>query len=204
VTFTSAILATLLLPLGFFSHLSGLIIKPASTPPPKPKIILTTASEPVYDITFEVISTPTATVTPTPTVKPTSSPTPKPTSPPPPLTSGSSVQDYLMQEINNYRRSQGLSEVKTDSYTCDFAAIRAQEISSAFNHDGFSNRLSSKTLPYPSYSVVIENLAKISDYQKVVTLWINSSGHAANMRKDTPFVCVAQNGNFFAYEGFKP
>jgi len=109
-----------------------------------------------------------------------------------------------MQEINNYRRSQGLSEVKTDSYTCDFAAIRAQEISSAFNHDGFSNRLSSKTLPYPSYSVVIENLAKISDYQKVVTLWINSSGHAANMRKDTPFVCVAQNGNFFAYEGFKP
>lgn len=237
MTLTSALLATTLLPFGWFNLLPSLFIKPSPPPPPpQPKIILTTASELVYDITFEIISTPTATLTPTVTVmpapvsptpsvaisltptiyptlkptraailtpKPTSSPAPKPSSTPPPE-SGSPVRDYIMQEINNYRRSQGLSEVKADSYSCSFAALRASEITSAFNHDGFSNRLNSKTLPYPNYSVVTENLAKASDYKKVVSLWIASSGHAANMRKDTPFVCVENNGIYYAYEGWKP
>ncbi len=35
-------------------------------------------------------------------------------------------------------------------------------------------------------------------------MWINSPGHAANMEKDTPYVCVVVNGKYFAYEGWKP
>lgn len=92
-----------------------------------------------------------------------------------------------MQKINDYRSSQGLSSVKTDKYTCDFAKIRAEEITHAFNHDGFRSRIDSHTLPYPTYHQVAENIAMTSDYKDVVTMWINSPGHAANMRLDTPY-----------------
>lgn len=158
-------------------------------------------------------STLTASKTPTPTIQPLNTPTPVFTSTPIPAKTitptttpslSSSVRDYIMNAINNYRKTQGLSTVQTNSYTCNFAAIRAREISSGFNHDGFTNRINSKTLPYPSYSLVTENLAQTSNYQDVVNLWINSSGHAANMQKDTPYVCVEQYGNYYAYEGWKP
>jgi uncharacterized protein YkwD len=109
-----------------------------------------------------------------------------------------------MNAINVYRSSQGLSSVQADKNTCDFAATRAQEIVGNFNHDGFQNRINTHTLPYPSYHMVTENIAMTSNYQDVVNMWINSPGHAANMRADTPYVCVAKSGNYYAYEGWKP
>lgn len=116
----------------------------------------------------------------------------------------SNVQTLIMQKINEYRVQNGLYKVKTNQETCSFAQKRAQEIASSFSHDGFRSRFDNKTLPYASYSEVTENIAMTSDYKEVVNMWINSSGHAENMRRDTPFVCVAQNGNYFAYEGWKP
>lgn len=159
--------------------------------------------------------TPTPTRTPTPTPRPTRTPTPTltptkipsltPTKTPTSTTTNVlSFQDFILNEINDYRRSQGLSVVKTDTYTCAFAQTRAKEITTAFNHDGFRDRINNKTLPYPSYSSVTENIAMTSDYKQVVTMWKNSSGHAENMRKDTPFVCVEREGNYYAYEGWKP
>ena len=109
-----------------------------------------------------------------------------------------------MTKINEYRKSQGLSEVKTDQYTCDFAKTRAGEIATSFNHDGFRSRINNKSLPYPSYSQVTENIAMTSNYQDVVNMWISFSGHAENMRKDTPYVCVERNDNYYAYEGWRP
>lgn len=94
--------------------------------------------------------------------------------------------------------------MKTDSYSCDFAKLRAEEIAQNFNHDGFSNRINAKSLPYPSYHEVTENIAMTPDYKDVVSMWINSSGHAENMRRDTPLVCVERNGNYYAYEGWRP
>lgn len=144
--------------------------------------------------------TPTPTATPTPTVKPTATPTPTQTQ----ASGEDEVQTYIMQKINDYRSSQGLSSVKTDSNTCDFAKTRAQEITSSFTHDGFTNRINNHTLPYPSYHEVTENIAMTSNYQEVVTMWINSPGHAENMRQDTPYVCVEKSGNYYAYEGWRP
>jgi uncharacterized protein YkwD len=109
-----------------------------------------------------------------------------------------------MAEINAYRVSRGLSEVKTDPYTCEFAKIRAKEISVSFNHNGFSQRIASGTLPYPGYSSIAENIAMNPDYKNVVDSWLDSSGHRANIEKDTPFVCVENEGNYYAYEGWKP
>lgn len=154
--------------------------------------------------------TPTDTPTPTPTKKPTPTPTKKPSPTPTktvtPVTeiSGDPIKNYIMQKINEYRSSQGLSAVKTDSYTCDFAKVRAEEISHNFNHDGFRSRIDSHTLPYPSYHEVTENIAMTSDYKEVVTMWINSSGHAENMRRDTPLVCVEKFGNYYAYDAYRP
>jgi uncharacterized protein YkwD len=163
--------------------------------------------------TKELIPTPTNTPSPTPTLTPT--PTKKPTPIPPnptkvltpaPIQSSSSdsVQSYIMQKINEYRASLGLSSVTIERNTCDFAKTRAQEITSSFNHDGFTNRINNHTLPYSSYHEVTENIAMTSDYKEVITMWINSPGHAENMRQDTPSVCVERSGNFYAYEGWRP
>lgn len=106
--------------------------------------------------------------------------------------------DYLLEKVNEYRKSLGLYEVKFDSNTCIFAAKRAQEVSSNFNHDGFKN------LPYATYSIVTENIAMNQDYEDVINQWINSAVHAEIMRQDTPFVCIKSYGNYYAYEGWKP
>lgn len=143
---------------------------------------------------------------PTGSASPTISPSPYPTTTPQPSQHPQEdyKKEYIMNAINEYRRSRGLYEVQTDPYTCSFAKTRAQEISVNFSHDGFSQRVANKSLPYPSYLLITENIAMTSDYKRVAGLWINSPGHAENMRKDTPFVCVESYGNYYAYEGWKP
>ena len=137
----------------------------------------------------------TTSVSLTPTFTPTLTPTPQPPTPVPVVNNNS---DYLLGKVNEYRRSLGLYEVKSDSNTCNFAKKRAQELTSNFNHDGFKN------LPYPSYSKVTENIAMNENKTDVVNQWISSAGHAENMRADTPFVCIENLGNYYAYEGWKP
>jgi uncharacterized protein YkwD len=146
---------------------------------------------------------PTTVVTPTiqPTTKPVATSTPSPTTAP---ASTTIIRDYIMTGINNYRSSLGLSSVKISDETCAFAKIRAKEISTGFNHSGFENRVASKTIPYKTWTSITENIAMTSQYKDVVNMWINSPGHAANMRKDTPFICVENYGNYYAYEGMRP
>ncbi len=146
---------------------------------------------------------------------PISSPTPSSTASPVPtktsiqspsqsLSDENSIQSYLLKEVNKYRSSKGLASVSMNTQVCDFAKTRAGEIASNFNHDGFSRKIESKTLPYSSYSEVTENIAMTSSSTDVVSIWINSSGHRANMEKDTPYVCIEKNGDYYAYEGWKP
>ncbi len=159
-----------------------------STTPPK---ILSEASPP--------IATPSQSSSPAPGPKPTTTPTINPSTNP-----ATSAKTYIMLAINNYRLSRGLSEVQIDPYTCALAKTRAQEISREFNHDGFKNRINNNLLPYPTYSEVTENIASTSDFKRVVDLWINSPGHAENMRKNTPYVCVENYGMYYVYEGWRP
>jgi uncharacterized protein YkwD len=147
-------------------------------------------------------TSPTLTKMPTPTPTKSVTPTQSPTNTPSSLLDDK--QQYMLNAINAYRKQNNLYAVQPDKYTCDFAATRAKEIVSNFSHDGWIARANSHTLPYPSYSYVNENIAMTSNYQNVVTMWINSPGHAANMRADTPYVCVAYSGNYFAYEGWRP
>ncbi len=139
---------------------------------------------------------------PTPAIPP--SPTPSPSPKPSPKVVADVKKQFIMGAINNYRRQNGLGNVSTNSPTCSFAKVRAAEIVTSFNHDGFRDRINSKTLPYTSYSEVTENIAHNSDYTQVAKNWIASPPHAENMRKDTPYVCVEQMGEYFVYEGWKP
>lgn len=111
---------------------------------------------------------------------------------------------YLLTAVNAYRLAQGIGSVQTNSQVCTFAALRAKEIAISFNHDGFNSRTNAHTLPYSRWSRATENIAESPDYRQVVTLWTNSPGHAANMRDNTPFVCIRRFGNFYAYEGMRP
>ncbi len=151
---------------------------------------------------------------PTPTEKVVKSPTPTPTAkqvknqdPTPTKAQSlptSSVKEYIMNEINKYRETQGKPSVTPDSHSCDFAKLRAEEISKNFDHAGFNSRAASRTMPYPPYEYINENIAMTSDYKRVVELWRNSPGHAENMRADTPIVCVESYGDYYAYEGYRP
>lgn len=115
-----------------------------------------------------------------------------------------SKEDHIINEINSYRISKGLSSTKKEQFTCEFAKLRSIEISKSFNHDGFTDRINNKSLPYPSYSQVIENIANNGDYKQVVNMWINSPSHAANIKKDTLYACVGNFGNFYVYESWRP
>lgn len=114
------------------------------------------------------------------------------------------IQTFLMQEINTYRANYGLGKVSTSEQTCNFARIRAEEITHRFNHDGFYNRSANNTLPYASGKKAVENLAMAPNYKDVVKLWADSPTHAANMRSDSVYVCVVKNGDYYAYEGMTP
>lgn len=192
---------------------SETIAKPNSpTPIPSPTVYTAQNITPTPTTFAENVTPPSTKLSHPPTKKPlatspllntpkiiTETPSPADTTAP-----TSDAMSFIMTEINKYRSAQGLSSVQTNAETCSFAATRAAEIISSFNHDGFQNRITDKTLPYKSWSNVTENIAMTSNYKDVVTMWINSPGHAANMRSDTPFVCVRQSGNYFAYEGMRP
>src|SRR5260221_4936627 len=109
----------------------------------------------------------------------------------------SSVSAYILNGVNQYRASLGLSSIQASTQTCAFAQIRAQEISHGFNHSGFYNRVNNHTLPYTFWAHATENIAQAPNYQEVVTLWKNSPEHAANMRDNTPYVCVGQYGSYY-------
>lgn len=122
----------------------------------------------------------------------------------PDLVPTSNIQNFLINAVNEYRTTNGLASVQTDRFTCNFAAIRVREITSNFSHDGFNTRVNNNALPYPSYTLVVENLAQTNNYQEVIDMWINSPTHAANLRQNTPYACIAQNGDYYAYEGRRP
>lgn len=161
-----------------------------------------------------------STFIPSPTMRPTVTPSPTPTPTPIPtvtpkivlknveqgitMNSGNSPGNYILNQINDFRKANDLSQLNAESSTCNFAQVRAKEIVGNFNHDGFDSRVASKTFPFPSYSEIVENIAMNSDYEAVFEVWKNSSGHRDNLLKGLPNGCVASEGNYYVYIGWKP
>ena len=186
--------------------------------------IIVTPVEPIQNTAIPILiatATPIPSPTPTPTSTPTPSPTIKPISTPTSVTSesqdnsktnalvesGSSdvgdVSSFLLGQVNEYRKQNGLGSVVSDQYTCQFASTRALEVSSNFSHDGFNSRISSNTLPYSDYSYVNENIAQNSDITRVVASWIASPPHAENMRQNIQYACIRNAGEYYVFEGWR-
>ncbi|MGH7203649.1 MAG: CAP domain-containing protein [Candidatus Levyibacteriota bacterium] len=140
------------------------------------------------------------------TIQPTTQPTILPTATPAstPASQNSEVSQFLLTKVNEYRSRYSLPPVQSSAQVCAFAAVRAQEIANRFSHDGFKSRVSNHTIPYDNWAHATENIAEAPDYKEVVDLWAESSEHAANMRDNTPYVCIEASGPYYAYEGMRP
>jgi uncharacterized protein YkwD len=109
-----------------------------------------------------------------------------------------------MKQINDFRAGKGLPAFTTDGYTCSLAVARAGEITGNFSHDGFRSRIDNKTLPYPSFTGISENIAMNGDPNAVVQGWIDSPGHNENLSKSHAHACVGKSGNYYVFESWNP
>ncbi len=135
-------------------------------------------------------SKPTTTTTPTPTTKPESTKTPAATTKPNTTTQSSNssdVSDYanqVLKLVNQERAKAGLSALTTNTTLTNAANKRAKETVQSFSHtrpDGtnFSTVLKEFNI---SYRAAGENIAYGQKTpQEVVTGWMNSPGHRANI-----------------------
>lgn len=110
----------------------------------------------------------------------------------------------ILKLINVYRATKGLSSIQTDTFSCAFAQKRLTEIKANFSHEGFKKRLEGYTMPYPNTSILSENIARNIEPVNIVPSWIQSEGHRENLEKDTPFGCIAIDGEYVVFEGWKP
>lgn len=116
-------------------------------------------------------------------------PGPSPTTPPP----GASIEvleKAVFDQINAYRRSQGLAPFLLDSRITAQSRLHSQNMASnkvPFGHDGFSQRTQAigKVIPWSSTG---ENVAWNQGYTDPVTAavqgWLKSPGHLRNIRGD--------------------
>ncbi|HWT75491.1 MAG TPA: CAP domain-containing protein [Mobilitalea sp.] len=131
--------------------------------------------------TTKPAATPAPTKTPTPTTKPTATPAPTKT---PSGTTNSSYSNQVLQLVNQERAKAGLTPFTTTSALSAAGNKRAQEIKQSFSHtrpDGSScfTVLGQYGI---SYTTAGENIAYGQKTpQEVVTGWMNSPGHRANI-----------------------
>jgi uncharacterized protein YkwD len=127
---------------------------------------------------------PAATTKPTPTKTPTATTKPTPTTQPSNPSDVSSYANQVLQLVNKERAKAGLSALTTNSALTNAANKRAKETVQSFSHtrpDGsnFSTVLKEFSI---SYRTAGENIAYGQKTpQEVVTGWMNSPGHRANI-----------------------
>lgn len=149
-----------------------------------------TGSKPVATPVPTKAPTPTKkpTTTPAPTAKPTTAPTAKPTATPTKTPSNTSdINNYaneVLRLVNIERGKAGLSALTTNTTLTSAANKRAQETVQSFSHTrpngtSFSTVLKEYGI---SYNAAGENIAYGQKTpQEVVTGWMNSPGHRANI-----------------------
>lgn len=94
-----------------------------------------------------------------------------------------SVCDAMLKIINKERANANLKPLKLYPVACERAAIRAKEIATSFSHTRPDGSSCFSVLDGIPYSYAGENIAynHSSDVQDVMTQWMNSSGHKANI-----------------------
>jgi uncharacterized protein YkwD len=96
------------------------------------------------------------------------------------------LEQSVFNKINNYRASQGLAKLTSNSAIDNKARIHSKDMANRkvpFGHTGFSQRVKAVGIPYSSAG---ENVAYNQGYSDSVTTavqgWLKSPGHLANIR----------------------
>ncbi len=156
-----------------------------TTPAPTTKPSPTTAPAPTTKPS--PTKAPITTTKPVPTTKPTPTTAPTPTTKPSTTTNTSGISNYanqVLQLVNQERVKAGLSTFTTNSTLTAAANKRAQETVQSFSHtrpngSSFSSALKEFGVPFNAAG---ENIAYGQRTpQEVVTGWMNSPGHRANI-----------------------
>ena len=98
--------------------------------------------------------------------------------------SNSEYVNEVLRLVNKYRNENGLASVKLDASLCKAAEIRAKESKTSFSHTRPNGQSCFTVLSELgiSYGGAGENIAYgQSSPNEVMTAWMNSSGHRANI-----------------------
>lgn len=111
--------------------------------------------------------------------------------------------DKLWIDIQQWRVSQGLPQYIKDPKLCDIADKRAPEIVKEENnntpHAGFDKTIA----PYGNGKIAFaENNTGALSEQDALDRWLHSASHAATLRHDYKYSCVATDGKQHAVEIF--
>lgn len=108
--------------------------------------------------------------------------------------------DGVLQYTNEYRQSKGLSDLILSEELSLVAQAHAEDMfaNSYFSHTSLDGTTASQRVSNAGikWSGVAENIAKgQTSSQQVVTSWINSAGHEANMTGNYQYIGIGYCGN---------
>ena len=114
------------------------------------------------------------------------------------------IEDEVFRLVNEHRASQELPPLKADTLIIAQARKHSINMASgavAFGHDGFSERFNTLKTKLQA-TAGAENVAMgYATPQAVVTGWLNSSGHRANIEGNYTLsgigIAKSKNGNFY-------
>jgi uncharacterized YkwD family protein len=158
-------------------------VKPTPAPTQAPRPTATPTPAPTVKPTPAPTATPRPTATPTPSATPTPTPTPAPTAAPDSL---SSYEKQVVSLVNAERAKYGLPALTINEKLSSVARLKSQDM---YNKNYFSHTSPTYGSPFDmmkkygiNYNYAGENIAKgQTSPQAVVTAWMNSEGHRANI-----------------------
>ncbi len=114
-------------------------------------------------------------------------------------------QKEILNEVNHYRVSQGLTELKLSSNISKEAKEHSVEMANnsvKFGHNGFDKRMNTVFGEFNQPRGIAENVA-MSPFsaQSIVKMWLNSPGHKKNIEGDFNYTGIgfAYDKNGYAY-----
>ena len=185
---------------------------PAAPTTPTAPAAPTTPAGPTAPTAPTAPAKPTAPTTPAPPAKPVTptAPTPpaKPTTPTAPTNTIGSFEQQVVDLVNEARKQNGLNPLTLNTKLSDIARMKSQDMldKGYFDHNSptYGTPFQMMTNNGISYRAAGENIAMgYTTPQAVMTAWMNSSGHRANILNASYTqigVGYVANGNYWTQE----
>ncbi len=118
-------------------------------------------------------------------------------------TNYASSNQEILNNLNEYRKIHNLEALIEESELCALAKIRVEEIQTDWSHGQFQKEIDKLS---ERGGVFHENLARRFEPSDVVWAWsMSTMGHReAMLIPDMKYGCVAQIGDYYAFEGYIP